>query len=365
LTIETIQDSGNVNASTASTGDAGNVNITASRFVEVRGQAPGVVVPSQIEASAIIRDAVTHQALGLAPVPEGNSGDVTIRTPELRVQNDGLINVRNDGQRNSGTLSINRDFILLENGGSLTASTASGEGGNIIINASQSLLIRQNSLISAEAGGTGKGGNMTINAGILAALENSYIIANAVGGNGGNINITTRGIFGSEFRPTLTPKSDITASSQLGVDGTVEINNPDANPAAGLVKLPLTLADQTDRITSGCAANQGNEFYIVGRGGLPENPLDALYGQTVWRDLRSLETEETSSKPVYFRNPVAEINPVSEISEIVEATGWVVDGDGSVKLVVGGSGTGFLRFREADPLRELPQCGDLRSTLSR
>ncbi len=351
LTIETgsltIQDSGNVNASTASTGDAGNVSVTASRFVEVKGQAPGVVVPSQIEASAIIRDAVTQQALGLAPVPQGNSGDVKIRTPELRVQNGGLINVRNDGRGNSGTLSIDADLISLEDRGSLTASTASGEGGNIIVNASQALLMRQNSLISAEAGGTGNGGNITLDTDILAALENSDIIANAVGGNGGNINITSRGIFGPEFRPSLTPNSDITASSELGVDGTVEINNPDANPAAGLVELPSTLEDPSNQIISGCAADEGNEFYIVGRGGIPENPTESLRGRAIWRDLR-VRTPERNS--VSSRNPAASSssrNPVPR-SPIVEATGWVVNADGSVKLV--GSANGFLRS---------PQCGDL------
>ena len=58
-------------------------------------------------------------------------------------------------------------------------------------------------------------------------LENSDIKANAFRGNGGNIEITAERIFGIESRASLTPDSDITADSQLGIDGTVTINAPD------------------------------------------------------------------------------------------------------------------------------------------
>ncbi len=152
----------------------------------------------------------------------------------------------------------------------------------------------------------------------------------------------SRGIFGPEFRPSLTPNSDITASSELGVDGTVEISHPDAK-AAGLVELPSTLKDPSNQIISGCAADQGNELYIVGRGSLPENPTEMLWGQTVWQDLRWLEIEDKS----LTENLVSSSNRVSS-SPIVEATGWVVNADESVKLV--GSANGFLRS---------PQCGAL------
>ncbi len=161
----------------------------------------------------------------------------------------------------------------------------------------------------------------------------------------------SRGIFGPEFRPSLTPDSDITASSELGVDGTVEISHPDAK-AAGLVELPSALDDPSNQIISGCAANQGNELYIFGRGGLPQSPTEMLWGQTVWQDLRWLEIEDKSqTNRVFDRNRVSSnnfsIKPLPS-SPIVEATGWVVNPDGSVKLV--GSASGFLRS---------PQCGAL------
>ena len=160
----------------------------------------------------------------------------------------------------------------------------------------------------------------------MAALENSDIIANAVGGNGGNINISIQGIFGTAFRPNLTPNSDITASSELGVDGIVEINNPDIDPTSGLLALSSTLADPSLRILSGCAADEGNEFYLmIGRGGIPNNPLDLIEGRAIWQDMRG-----TNRNPVASRNRVSELDPVSSV---VEATGWAIDADALVKLV--------------------------------
>ncbi|MEO1373885.1 MAG: hypothetical protein AAFW70_06115 [Cyanobacteria bacterium J06635_10] len=59
-------------------------------------------------------------------------------------------------------------------------------------------------------------------------MENSDINANAFQGNGGNIAIAKRmlcrliatpGLFGISFRDETTDFSDITASSEFGIDG--------------------------------------------------------------------------------------------------------------------------------------------------
>jgi large exoprotein involved in heme utilization and adhesion len=62
---------------------------------------------------------------------------------------------------------------------------------------------------------------MTINADIIVALENSDIIANAFEGNGGQFKLRAKAFLARNFRPALTPDSDITASSEFGLSGTV------------------------------------------------------------------------------------------------------------------------------------------------
>ena len=120
----------------------------------------------------------------------------------------------------------------------------------------------------------GNGGNIDINAGFIVALkgENSNISANAFTGNGGNININTNGIYGLEFRSQLTDFSDITASSQFGLQGNVLVTTIGIDPSRGLTALPINLVDPSNQSCAlgGNLSNRQNRFTIAGRGGLPK-----------------------------------------------------------------------------------------------
>lgn len=98
---------------------------------------------------------------------------------------------------------------------------------------------------TAEAGGNN--GNITINVnnGFLVAVprEDSDISANAYTGIGGNVRINAQDVFGIQARSQLTIESDITASSQLGVQGQVTIIQPNIQPTQGLIELPTDILD--------------------------------------------------------------------------------------------------------------------------
>lgn len=47
------------------------------------------------------------------------------------------------------------------------------------------------------------------------------------------------------------------------VDGVVEIHKLDVDLSRGLIKLPENFTDLSDRIVTGCAADQGNAFVIT------------------------------------------------------------------------------------------------------
>ncbi|MBW4508700.1 MAG: filamentous hemagglutinin N-terminal domain-containing protein [Scytonematopsis contorta HA4267-MV1] len=319
-----VRDGGRVDSSTLASGNAGSVTVNAKESVEVSGTVPGSRNPSLITSSANIVDKSLQQSLQLQEKPSGNSGKVTINTPDLRVINGGLISIRNEGTGNSETATVNAPSIFLDNKGGITAATASGEGGNINLH-TQNLQLRRNSNITASAGGTGNGGNIKINTDTLVALENSDITANANQGYGGRVTINAQGVFGTNYREKLTPESDITASSERGAEfnGLVEINSLDMS-SSSLDKLPSEVGDTSNQIKTRCAsATSGNNFTISGQGGLPPSPTTTLIGTRVWSDLRPLRTEgQVSQSPI--------LNPQSPI---IEATGWVVDKSGEVKLV--------------------------------
>ncbi|MGK7929490.1 MAG: filamentous hemagglutinin N-terminal domain-containing protein [Spirulina sp.] len=338
-----VLDGARVDTSALSGGRGGNIEINASESVEVRGTFPGLPNPSLINAGGDILDAELLDAFGLSFTLTGDSGDVTIATNLLQVTDNGEVTVRNEGTGNAGTLQVNANRIELKDGGRLSAVTASGEGGNINLQVSELLLMRRGALISAEAGGTGNGGNITINTPFIVTVteENSDIIANAFQGNGGNIDITAIGIFGIEFRDRLTEFSDITASSQFGVSGTVTISNPNTNPAELSAELSGDVLDPDQQIARGCDAVGKSRFVAIGRGGIPENPGDRRSGLNAWQDVRDLSIAHPSPVTRLFsdQSPVTrdalslpKSHPLPDSQPLVEATGWRTKADGTVEI---------------------------------
>ncbi len=146
------------------------------------------------------------------------------------------------------------------------------------------LLLRNGSLISTDAGtdqAGGNGGNITITAPFIVAIpaEDSDITANAFTGAGGNVAIAARGIFGIEPRPEETPLSDITASSALGVSGTLAIDTLDTDFIQNsLTNLADVIIDTATLTANSCIARTDESlgsFTITGSGGLPQRPGDS------------------------------------------------------------------------------------------
>lgn len=316
----TLRDSGLVTASSIGSGSAGNVVLNASEFVDIAGQISDSY-RSAVSATIDFPKAGLRRLFGLGAQPQGNSGSVIINTPVLKLSQQGEVSVLNTGTGNAGTLKINADQILM-NQGSIAAFTQAGQGGDILIQ-SKLIQLRQGSRIIAAAAGQGNGGNITLNAPVILGLENSDIVATAIAGRGGNIDITTQAILGLKYRDRLTPESDISASSQFGVSGTVQINNPDVNPNSGLVQLPNAIIDSNQQVANGCASNPGNRFVITGRGGLPTSPLEqSSRSDRPWTDLRDLVADRQ----------IAE-SPMQAAQLITEATAWQRNAAGQIELI--------------------------------
>lgn len=307
---------------TAGQGRGGNLSVNASQSVELIGTS--ATSASGLLASAIFGD--------------GAGGDLTITTPKLIVRDGALVSVSNFQSRNlvppgtgpAGNLQIQAPTLRLDNQGVITAAAAGGDKGNITIQ-SQDIQMRRGSAITTNATGASAGGNIAINTNTLVALKNSDITANALNNRGGNVTINAQGIFGTEFRPQLTPNSDITATGAEGLNGVVQINTPDVDPSSGLVELPTTVVDVEGLVARNfCAAKQaGSSFRVTGRGGLPASPNDPLTDEVVAVEWSRPGREVLSggvTRPQSTNNGQG-INRV-----IRQAQGWVVAADGTVIL---------------------------------
>ncbi|MBN8561260.1 MAG: S-layer family protein [Leptolyngbya sp. UWPOB_LEPTO1] len=287
---------GQITAATDGFGNAGSINLQAG----------------DIDISGFSQDGQFRSSITASSTTSFNAGSINLRSDRLSVRDGANITVSNTGTGDAGNLNINAGTVFLNNGASLQAEVNGGSQGNIRLAARDLLLLRQDSQIVTSATGASTGGNITINAPIIVGLENSDIVANAVQGQGGNIQITTQGIIGLQYRDRTTPENDITASSEFGVNGTVEVNNVGVDPNSGLVELSTTLIDSTQQVAAGCSGTQGSSFVITGRGGVPQNPTQEVRRDRAWNDMRDLSTfQKTAIAPV-----------PTQTATLVEATAW-------------------------------------------
>ena len=336
-----------VSTVTLGVGNGGVTTINNAELIEVAGTSPNGEFPSSIQADSggtgnagrlhITADRLSiHQGGGITTTTlmSDAGGDINIKTGTLQL-NDGRINASTAGMGNAGNIEIDARSLALDRG-SITATSASGEGGNIALRIAGLLALRRGSNISTAAGQAntgGNGGNINIRANVVVAAsrENSDITANAFAGRGGNITISTQGLFGPQSRDHLTPLSDITASSEVGVDGSVTIDVLDAEPASSFVELPNTLVDAEEQIVARCTAptNQANSFVVTGRGGLPQDPRQFLQSQSVVQDLRETVESAIAETPQTLSGTSQEYDSPM----LVEAQAWRVNAQGGVELV--------------------------------
>src|SRR5919202_1080999 len=215
----TLTNGATIQSATGGNGTGGRLTVNASKSVTLVGSGLDGQVPSSLTAET---------------GASGNGGSLFVNTEKLVIRDGaGLFvsssnNVDNPGA--AGSINVAAHSISL-NRGKITAEAAGNQGGDITLQ-TQSLIMRNQSQITATADTGSQGGNIRINAGVIGAVprENSDITANAPQGTGGRIIINTQGIFGLQVSSSLTPKSDITAFGKAAeLNGIIQINTPDIN----------------------------------------------------------------------------------------------------------------------------------------
>ncbi|MGB3404922.1 MAG: filamentous hemagglutinin N-terminal domain-containing protein [Microcoleaceae cyanobacterium] len=169
---------GQIVADTAAIGNAGNIIIRASEFVEISGTSPDGELSSSVFAN------VRENAIG-------NGGNILVETGQLRTLDGGIINAATLGEGNAGNISIQAsETVEILNGTGVVAGTNGlGNAGNITIKAANSVrLINGDITVSVEESGIGNGGTVEIDTARLELLEGAQIIGGVRGqGNPGNI----------------------------------------------------------------------------------------------------------------------------------------------------------------------------------
>ena len=313
-----------ISASTFGAGTGGNLDIQATESIEILNNgfvSTGTLTGGGNGGNLAVRAPLLIIDRGLVDSNSsagGTAGNITIEAVNLIIRNDGAVSVRGFSEASgTGDIFITADTILLEDEGSILASSPSTNGGSIDLTANQRLVMRRNSLISANAGdplvliapppGTGDGGNIRISTPFVIAVreENSDIVATATLGNGGQVTLATRGLFGLEFRDERTPLSDITATSEFGLSGTVEISALDTTALENsLTELPDLALNTAALVAGSCIARDGDSrgrFIVTGAGGLPTQPSASGVSAFPTGQVRGVDESVAadSSRPVW------------------------------------------------------------------
>jgi len=327
---------GQLRTTTEGSNNAGNISLQVEESITITGEESGLFADTT-ESST------------------GNGGSIFIDPPIVVVQDGAEIATKSEGTGEAGDIEIQADFLSLDTNASLSAETATKNGGDITLLIDDLLLLRRGSRISTNAGteeAGGDGGNIIIEADLVVGVpnENSDITANAYEGNGGNVTITTQGLFNVFIRsnedlktllepdapldPERLDSNDITAISQTSpeLSRTPTLNLSGIDPSQGLVELPVELVDVTRLVEQSlCAAAQGSEFIVTGRGGLPKPPNQVLDADATWEDWRITTVGESTEVQQSNQNSRQEVTG-NKPNKFVEAQGWYKDANGTIIL---------------------------------
>lgn len=328
-----IQDGANIGVSNffsrvdggAGLGPAGSINIKAN---SLEMSSKNSEFPSSITASTndggggninlnIAEDIILNNNSEIIADTRGNAngGNINITGDQFNLNNQSQVSVDSDGAGQAGNIEI-RVNSLNANQGKISANSTQTGGGDITLIANFTLLDNNSELSTSVFNGNGGGGNVAIDSKFIIVRDNSFIRANAIQGDGGNINIDTEVILQSL-------DSEITASSEFGLDGLVEINSPDTDNQISIVELPENIVDPTSLIAGQCLGKNNDSFATTGKGGLADNPSQNLRGESVWEDLRDFANAPS----------IAKESDLTANDKIIEAKAWNINNKGKVELL--------------------------------
>jgi filamentous hemagglutinin family protein len=286
-----------------SNGNAGNIDITASKLSLING--------SQINS-------FTRGS--------GDAGNTTINAQDSIFlsgeDSEGIPsgifnNVEDKATGNGGTIKITTENLDLVDGAEIAASSE-GQGDAGLIDIDANILSLDNGNIFAQAFNNANGGNLKIDANVIVAYPNSNsdILASAEQGEGGNITINADSIFGIEERPLNKFTSDINATSQVrGANGNVNVDTLSVNPVEGSAQLPINVVEPEQTTQQACEANREaaakNGLTIEGKGGIPATPVEPLESQNIF--VLGQYTDDTYTTPEPVKTSQGTIQPARGI----------------------------------------------------
>jgi filamentous hemagglutinin family protein len=289
-----LQSGGQIYSTTTGIGNAGTVRLEADRLT-MSGSRPirdDRIIPDSETGlselynpvrpfnSSIILSGVYAVSGNRSPDEEslGQAGSIQIKAQQLAILDQAVITATS--VQEAGSITIDAQQISLDRG-TISAQSRAGDRGNIQIT-TPLLTLSNNSLISASAYRSATGGNISLRTQTLVGSGNSDILATAEQGQGGRIQIQANTTLGLAVRSQLTPQNDISASSKVGLDGTVQLQQFSSLPSKDLVNESGDLIKAPAPIGLGCSTTAIAALRVIGNGGMMASPVQTLGSAVLW-----------------------------------------------------------------------------------
>lgn len=242
----------------------------------------------------------------------GNGGDIIVNASEgVTITGSSNLSTEATGiTGNAGDITVTTPNLTIASGSGIWASSLRTTGGNIVVNADHLKLLDGSAISSSVFGDQqSDGGNVTINSTNFVALDGSSVTAQANQGRGGNILVNAQ-VF---LHDAANVEDVLNASSQVeGNDGTVQNNAPTTDISGSLVALDTNYLDAAAQLSHRCGTNDSesrSRFIVRGRGALPASPDGTLPAPT--SRCQSLTTSPpTTDEPPATAQPVAITQPL-------------------------------------------------------
>ncbi len=321
-TVE-ISGGGQINSSTFGSGNGGTITMqgvaSPAESILIDGAGSGIFTDAQgtgaggninlFAQSLTLQNGATLSAATSGTAASATGGTIMVNAlvqegqiiptaaQSVTLSNGATISASSTAPANAGEIVINAGNQFQSTNGTVTTEASQASGGSITLMAGDMVhLVNSKITTSVQGGAETRGGDITIDPQFVI-LQNSQILATATQGNGGDITITA-GTFLAD------PASVVSASSQLGVSGTVNIQSPVQNFSSSLAPLPKNFQSAAALLAQRCAARaaggQVSTFVMAGREGLPAEPGGFLTSPPYRTSATGLAGEE----PVAFASGV-------------------------------------------------------------
>ncbi|MEH2237567.1 two-partner secretion domain-containing protein [Nostoc sp.] len=259
-----------VSASTTGSGKGGNLIVQAPEAITIRGKGQLAVKTTGDGAAGnltidtqrlTLSDGATVSASTFSSNPDGVGGNITVNAAQsLDLSNGASLLAQSNGAASAGNITIKTGNLTARNGTIATSSNESS-GGGITINASDIHLFDNSDIRTNVASGAGGGGNIKLTANSIIAFGDSDILAYADrndGGKGGNITLDTRAFFGENYSPASSrndPPSTLDDNNRVDVNATGAINGVITLPDVSFIQNSLTELPENQINTDSLLAN--------------------------------------------------------------------------------------------------------------